>query len=243
MGREYDSMGHTFITTNIGNQSYRIYYGQIKMNYPICSDRKQKGLTLREWCEIQDFDSDLLPLLYVILNVEPPYSGIMARAVEGHTYTRQTSKGQIRRMYGDAPLAAFQHQMIEKYGIDNSKNSVLDHEDCLQIFIENVFEQCKSVQTMDWIRLNQEDVIPEKYENILTKLFEYGGHRGCSMIDIMGRSNNSGTLSSQTPMNPKPTQITPEYVKKAPPVVQEVLERNLLKNFRTSTLFMEYNIK
>jgi len=229
--RDIDSEGHTFITIKIGSKSYKVYYAEIQMNYPLCADSKDKGITLAEWCDINNNDPELLPLYYVLLNLEPPKNeGMpgMPGILKDFIYTQESRKGKVTRMWADAPLSAFQMQAMKTYGVDLDKNPTISHEECLDIFIRNIYEVCRSVPFADWPRLEDEEPT-EKYINILTKLFEYGGHRGCSVADAMNKAKTSGILSPQTAMTKPATYVDKKTVLNAPKIVQQTYKEGLLK--------------
>lgn len=233
--RDVDINGHTFLTIKIGNQAYKVYYAKIKMNYPLCNDRKDEGITLAEWCELNLTDSELLPLFYVLLNLEPPANeGLpgMPGILKEYIYESDTRKGKVMRMWPDAPLSAFQMMAMKKYGIDNDKNPTVSHEECLDVFIRNIYEVARSIPFADWPRLEDEEPT-EKYINILTKLFEYGGNKGCSVTEAINKAKKSGILSPQAPMTKPASYVDPEFVKKAPKIVQKLLQENFLSFYRT----------
>jgi hypothetical protein len=239
--RSYDNEGHAFINIQMPDGgAYRIYLAEVALQFPPCPRREDKGQSLREWCEIQMSTMDnaeMYPFWHVILNVDPPLNegfpdqpGVLARYI----YTTKSKGLELRRLYADAPLSVFQSRMIQIYGKDMLVTD--DHDTCLQKFIDNVYNTMrkKGIGKLP-------DTPDQKYVNILTKLFEYGGHIGCSIPEIINEAKVSGVQSVQTPKKTHPAQmITAETVRNADFSVQHMLGRQFLTFAETKVIpFMD----
>lgn len=228
--RPMDQDGHTYIVLKHEGKAYKVYSGKMKLNFPTCIDKYDKGLTLRDWCQIHYYNNNNDPqfyyrLLCILLNLPAPTKpidkifGDLSDYIYEQTIKSGNEKIVIKRMYMDAPLAAFQEAALQKYGISKSKNPTISLEDCMETFISNIYTACKELPTPDWPELATEMVgSGDKYYDTLQRLFEYGGNRGCNVYEAFTKAKTSKTLSKQAPKKPD-VFITKEQVLKAPQLV------------------------
>jgi hypothetical protein len=226
--RAIDADGYPYVTINFEGKPYKVYYAKLKLNYPICADEFDKGLTLREWCAINLDDKPgdfLLRLMYVLMNLPVPENEGHPNApgtIRPYIYETQVGSKVVKRMYADVPLSVIQRQALLTYGIDKSKNPTAKDDDCMETFIQNIYQQCVALgydansdkSKIDWPQLEDESVSEgHPYYDIIKKLFEYGAHYGCSVPEIYAKAQTSKILSEQTPK--QPNKINIESIKKA----------------------------
>lgn len=250
--RQMDKDGKAYISVQFPDGgAYKVWYAQIPLAYPVCAKKEDKGVSLREWCELlcrggtqdkessctmsENLNGELYPLIHVILNVHPPKSDAIngiPDALKRHIYSAKVSGSIVRRMYADAPLSVFQKQMIKQYGQGMLQTD--SHDECLEKFIENVWKVCKSRNLFKF----KDDSVPTRYREILTRLFEYGGHTGCSIEEIKMEASTDTTDSVQNPkdIEKKTKMINLQSFAKDPDEVKRIIGKNFIKYVQTKVI-------
>lgn len=174
--RTVDNDGKAFITVQgPGKMGYKIYLASFHLNFNSYPKRRgipEGELTLREWMESYVSDISLYPLIHAILNAPAPENGGTPEQPNIYNdagYIYKTKEG--KKMYSDAPVRVFKHQLINI--IVGNVNPGEQYVDCLEKFIIKMYD----IIYQNWSSKieNFPETIPQKYREILTGLFDYGG--------------------------------------------------------------------
>jgi hypothetical protein len=158
-----------------------IYLGADHSPFPLTPENEEK-ISLRKWLLEQKMQYNVekfASLLYVIMNTEAPSNkgsesspGIYSNFIWEHVYNG--SKRYFMRM--DAPVRAFQTQLLRKYGRQKRANESWN--DCKQEFVRNIWEACldSSLNTSAYKLSESPDQVTRM---IIEELFSFGGNQGC----------------------------------------------------------------
>jgi hypothetical protein len=191
---------------------------------------KEGEHTLREWLLEKMADWEYYPLIFVIMNIPPPKNhgtpespGLYSRA--GYIHKVKRNGLELERMYSDAPVKAFRDQMIEYYV--NKVRKGESYDDCLERFIKGVYEDVKRKDMIAKLPPG----CPEKYRNLLTELFEYGGDVNVCSSDKVIVSNSN--------IKPPTKTLTKEEIESLSKAEINNMLNKILKDVKQSSLVLE----
>lgn len=128
---------------------YRIFQNEIKLDFNYCNTSKNgdldNELSLRQYCNLMSDRITNYPLIYLLLNVEPPeesYEFASQDFYKQFVYLAYYRGKYYRRLTMDAPLRFFRDLFLYHYAGIPEKNDLDDQ--CFQRFKKNVYEAIKS---------------------------------------------------------------------------------------------------
>lgn len=182
--------GKRYITVQSeNNEGFKMGLARVDLSFD--SHAKREGvsegdLTLREWIIEWSTNVSYYPLLHVILNAEVPKNVPVAKS---NIYYVNYRGKTLKRMYADASVKAFKQGLIDQHL--GTPRPGEDYNNCLERFIKNVYNTILKKSLFS----NLPQVVPNRYREILTDLFEMGGRpKECDITSITKiQSSSSGS--------------------------------------------------